>query len=280
MRKIVRTRIFTAVLISLVLVTLILLSSFPGSPLNHITSPFSAVFSPVQSAFNGASDKITGFWQSLTDGISIRNKNEQLIQENAALRNQVTQLQEAGRQYEELKNAFQLKDEFDRFEIIGARVMTREVGSWFDVIKIDLGTRDGLIVAENQSFAVVDSESRLVGRVLSSDLTTSKVLPLLHEGFSVSARIDEINGAIVRLRGDIDLKSEGLCVIDQIPASADIRVGDKLKTSGLGGLFPAGIEIGKVVEIKNDSMPGQYTAIVEPVTELDNISVVFVMKGQ
>jgi rod shape-determining protein MreC len=280
LRKIVRTKIFTVVLISLVLVTLILLSSFPGSPLNHLTSPVSALFSPIQTTINKASDNISGFWLSLTDGISIRNENEILRQENAALRNQVAQLEESGRQYEELKNAFNLKDEFDRLEIIGARVMTREIGSWFDVIKIDLGTRDGLTVSENQSFAVVDSESRLVGRVLSSDLTTAKILPLLHEGFAVSARIDEINGAIVRLRGDIDLKNEGLCVIDQIPASAGVRVGDKLKTSGLGGLFPAGILIGEVVEVNSDRMPGQYTALVKPASELDNISVVFVMKGK
>lgn len=279
MRKIVRTRIFTAVLISLILVTLILFSSFPGSPLNHLTSPLSVVMLPIQKTFSNAADKVTGFWDSLTDGISIRNENKSLQLENAALRNQVTQLQEAGRQYEELKLALQLKDEFDRFEIIGARVLTREIGSWFDVFKIDLGTRDGLSVSENQSFAVVDAESRLVGRVLSSDLTTAKILPLLHEGFSVSARVDEINGAIVRLRGDIDLKSEGLCIIDQIPASADIRVGDKLKTSGMGGLFPAGIDIGVVVEVKSDNLPGQYTAVVKPSSEIDNVSVVFVMKG-
>lgn len=280
MRKIVRTRIFTIVLTSLILITIVLLSSFPGSPLNHLTSPLSAVFEPIQTGFSRAVGNVTGFWQSLTDAAAIRLENERLLQENASLRNDVAQLQEAGRQYNELKSALQLRDEFDRYEIVGSRVMTREIGSWFDVFKIDQGTRDGLIVTETMSFAVVDAESRLVGRILSSDLTTAKVLPLLHEGFSVSARVDDVNGAIVRLRGDIDYKSSGLCIIDQIPASAFLRVGDVLKTSGLGGLFPAGIVIGEVVEIRDESIPGQRTAVVRPAAELDKLTAVFVMKGR
>lgn len=279
MRKVVRTRIFTVVLTSLILVALILLSSFPGSPLNHLTTPVSALFKPVQTGFRTAADNVAGFWQSLTDGIRIRDENKQLLQDNAQLRNQVAQLEAAGRNYEELKDALQLKDQFDRYEIAGARVMTRELGTWFDVYKIDMGTSDGLAVSDTISYAVVDSQSRLIGRVLSADLTTAKILPMLHEGFSVSARVNEVNGAIVRMRGDLVLKNSGLCMIDQIPASADLRIGDQLVTSGLGGLFPEGIIIGEIIEITDDNS-GRRTAVVKPLADYENLSVVFVMKGR
>jgi rod shape-determining protein MreC len=278
MRKVVRTRIFTVVLTSLILLALILLSSFPGSPLNHLTSPVSAIFKPIQSSFRSVTGNISDFWISLTDGMSIRQENEKLAQENAQLKNKVSQLEAAGRNYEELKTALQLKDKFDRYEIAGARILTRELGTWFDVFKIGSGTADGITITESESFAVVDAQSRLIGRVLSSDLTTAKVLPLLHEGFAVSARVNEVNGAIVRLRGDIELKENNLCVADQIPSSSDLRIGDELVTSGLGGLFPEGILIGSIIEFRDDAA-GRKIAIVRPSVDFDNMSVVFIMKG-
>jgi len=82
------------------------------------------------------------------EGAQIRRENEALLLENATLRNQVTQLEEAGRQYEELKSALKLKDKYDRYEIIGGRLMSREIGDWFDVFRIDIGITDGLIVGQ------------------------------------------------------------------------------------------------------------------------------------
>ena len=74
-----------------------------------------------------------------------------------------------------------------------------------------MGTSDGFAVSGTEKLDVVDAESNLIGRVASKDLLTGKVLPLLHEGFSVSARINRPDGALMRVRGSIDLKEEGYC---------------------------------------------------------------------
>ncbi|MEA4888207.1 MAG: rod shape-determining protein MreC [Clostridiaceae bacterium] len=276
----VRNRIFIIVFTTLLLLAVLLLSSLPGSPLNFLTSPISAVLEPVQKGLIGITDQITGFYESLTEGARIRQENQSLEDENAGLRNQIAQLEEAGRQYEELKDAFKLKDQFDSYTILGARVMTREIGTWFDVFRIDLGTKDGLTVTETVSFAVVDAQSRLIGRVMSTDAVSGKVLPLLHEGFAVSAKVNIVNGSLVRVRGDLDLKGEGLCLVDQIPANAKLQVGDELVTSGVGGLFPAGIPIGKVVSISDEETKDQRRAILQPYADLENLTTVFVMKGK
>lgn len=279
MRKIVRNRIFSIVLTTLILFALLVLSSLPGSPLNQLTSPFSAVLEPVQKGLTGAYDGISGFFSALDDGMKLRQDNVRLEEENAGLRNEISQLEEAGRQYQALKEALQLKDNYDRYEIIGGRVMTREIGSWFDIFRIDLGSRDGLTVTETVSFAVVDAQSRLIGRVLSTDLTSAKILPLMHQGFSVSAQVNQVNGSILRVRGDLDLKEDGLCLVDQIPAGTSLHVGDEIVTSGSGGLFPSGILIGTISEIDDAAIAGQKTAILQPAADLDSLSVVFVMRG-
>lgn len=276
----VRNRIFIIVFTTLLLLTVILLSSLPGSPLQTLTSPISAALEPLQKGLLGITGQVTGFFESLTEGARIRAENQELLEENAGLRSQIAQLAEAGRQYQELKDAFQLKDRFDRYDILGARILTREIGTWFDVFRIDLGSGDGLAVTENLSYAVVDAQSRLIGRVLSADLVSGKVLPLLHEGFAVSGKVNVVNGALVRVRGDLDLKEEGLCLVDQIPANASLQVGDELVTSGVGGLFPAGIAIGRVLSITDADNRSQRQAILQPYADLENMTTVFVMKGK
>lgn len=275
-----RNRILIVVITVLLLAAVLLLSSLPGSPINDLTSPISAFLEPVQKSLIGASDQVTGFFETLREGMRIRQENRDLLQENASLRNQIAQLEEAGRQYAELKEAFQLKDQFDGYDILGARVMTREIGAWFDVFRIDLGKTDGIGVTETLSFAVVDAQSRLIGRVLSTDAVSGKVLPLLHEGFAVAAKVNKLNGALMSVRGDFDLKEQALCTVYQIPANADLQVGDELVTSGIGGLFPAGIKIGTIVSISDKDTREQRSAILKPYADLENLSTVFVMRGK
>ncbi len=278
--RFVRNQVFFLVVISLLLLAVIIWSFLPGSPLNHLTSPFSAVFTPVQERFNAAADQVSGFYESLNEGMALRDENRDLRLENAALRNQVAQLEEAGRQYEQLKDAFKMKDQFAGYDLIGGRLLTREIGTWFDVFRIDVGTTDGVTVTETLTFAVVDAQSNLIGRVLSTDAVSAKILPVLHEGFAVSGKVNEVGGSLLRVRGDIDLKPQGLCLIDQIPANATIEIGDEIVSSGIGGLFPAGVPIGRVVNVIEADARDQRQAWLEPYAQLDELETVFVMIGR
>ncbi|MDD2457543.1 MAG: rod shape-determining protein MreC [Eubacteriales bacterium] len=275
-----RSPIYFIILVTISLIVLVIASSFPGSIINQLSSPFSVILEPIQKSVLNVTDLVRTGSAAVFEGAQIRRENEALQLENATLRNQVTQLEEAGRQYEELKSALQLKDKYDRYEIIGGRLMTREIGDWFDVFRIDIGISDGLSVGETESFAVVDAQSRLVGRILSTDATSAKILPVIHEGFSVSGKIDSVNGDLLRVRGDYDLKDQGLCMVDQIPMTASIHVGDILVTSGLGGIFPSGIEIGEIIEIRESLSVQNRQAVLRPSVDMQNVSVVFVMKGQ
>lgn len=279
LRRLFKNKIVLVVFTTLLLLAFVILSAIPGSFLNTLTSPVSIVFGPVQNAVYGIMTKANDFYSAFREGLQIREKNRELEQENVELKNQITQLQEAGRQYQSLKDAFQLKDRYADFEIMGARIMTRELGSWFDIFRIDSGMKDGINVSETTSYAVVDAQSRLVGRVLSTDLISARILPLLHEGFAMSAKVNSATGALVRVRGDLDLKSQGLCVVDHIPSAAVIRAGDEIITSGEGGLFPAGLPIGKVTEVRDSGSRQTRIAVLQPYIDLENLETVFVMKG-
>ncbi len=273
-------RIVRTVLIVLALLSMIILSSIPGSPLHKISSPISFLLDPIYNGFSNAWSSVADFRRRMVAAQEIQAENARLEEENAALRRQVNALVENGRRYEELKSAFQIKEDFADYVVIAGRILTEEQGTLFDVLKLDVGIRDGVNVTENTGFPVLDAQSNLAGRVWSTDYVSGKVLPLTAEGFAASARIVRSEGAIVRVRGDVLLKKAGLCRVDHIPAGSAIRVGDQLVTSGLGGIFPAGIPIGEILSVDEDASSLERSAILAPYIDFHSLDTLFVMMGK
>ncbi|MHB8963214.1 MAG: rod shape-determining protein MreC, partial [Saccharofermentanales bacterium] len=235
---------------------------------------------PLQKAITGISGNVGGFFTSIKDGERIRKENELLLAENARLEMELKQLEENGRRWEELKSAFRIRDLFSDYELIGASVLTREIGEWFDLFRISAGTRDGIIIDEKTSYAVVDPQMNLVGRVYSSDLTSAKILPILNEGSVISAKLNTSVGTVVRIRGDVLLKEQGFCLVDNISDFSVINIGDEVITSGLGGLYPPGIPIGVIVELRQNDQKIEKTAILKVYTEYRTLKDIFIMKGK
>ena len=275
MRRLFENKLLALVLTTILLVSFIILSAIPGSPLAGATKPLSFIVDPIQSVFQKIGTKLSDFYSAIADGMEIRKENERLKEEIAELEYKVQQGEEARIRWEELKSAFKIQDTFENYHIRGASVLTRESDEWFSVIRINVGTHSGIDTSTG-SYAVVDARMHLVGRVMSTDLDSSKILPLLHEGFTVSAKVNEVNGATVIVSGDIILKNQGLCVVSRIPSNIVLKPGTELVTSGEGGLFPAGIPIG-VVESFDNSDPDNLKATMRPYVSLSDIKDVFIM---
>jgi len=276
LKKLFSNKIFLLIIATLLVVAIIIFDSMPGKPLQSLTAPISAVVNPVQQMFSSAGGKISGFFSAISEGMALREENETLKKEIERLEFELTQSEEAVSRWEDLKNALNIRDKFEKFNFFSASVLTRESDEWFSIIRADSGTDDGIKMEENGSLAVVDVKSNLVGRVLSLDNTTTKILPILHEGFSVSAKVDTVNGIVVRVHGEALLKEKGLCKVDQIPLTGQLQVGDILVTSGTGGLFPPGIPIGEIVSIEKESELSSY-ATLRPFVNIAELNDVLIM---
>jgi len=277
LRKLLANKVFILILVTLLIVAVIIFDKIPGSPVENITTPVSVVLDPVQKLVQGTGNKISDFFTAVSDGISIRQENADLKKHNAELEYEVQQGKEAAIRWQELKDAFFIKDSFENYDIHGSSILTREADEWFSVIRIDAGSSNGIAISDiNPSYAVVDAQMNLVGRIQSTDVSSSKVLPVLHEGFTVSAKVNTVNGAIVTVHGEVELKENGLCKVDQIPDQVSLQVGDVLVTSGAGGLFPAGIPVGVIMSVDNSSLLNRY-ATLKPYVDISSLKDVFIM---
>jgi rod shape-determining protein MreC len=276
LKKLLKSKWFIALVVLLVLAACAVLSLLPNSPVRKMLKPVQSVSSPAQSFVKNAGDTLSDFWAAITDGIAIREENEALKEEIADLRYQLTQNEEAALRYEELKDALHIKDTFSNYEIYGASILSRESDEWFSTIRLNAGSVDGIEIAEGSSYPVLDVEMNLVGRVIETSDTESRVLPLLHEGFSVAGKVNTVNGATFMVLGDAELKRQGLCLVTDIDPDVKLEPGMEIVTSGDGGLFPEGIPIG-VIESVDDSNPLQITATLRPYSQIGKLEDVFIM---
>ena len=276
MRKLLTSKWFIILVTVLILIVIIGVGFIPGSPVRNLVKPVSGLASPVQGFVKNIGDMIGDARSALFDGIAIREENESLKEQIAQLQYSLTQSEEAAIRYEELKDALHIKDTFSKYDVYGVAILSRDADEWFSVIRVDAGSRDGVDLGSGQAYAVVDVEMNLVGRVIETDATNSKILTLMHESFRVSCKVNEVNGAYVTMSGDATLKKNGLCLLTDINPDVVLEEGDVIVTSGEGGLFPEGIPVG-TGEAVDYSDPLNVTATLRPYTDVSQLKDVFIM---
>ncbi len=269
-------RIFKSKLFLLILATVIILigigiSAGRGGRNGWAGSLINTAFSPFQKFFTFAGQRIESGLTFLKDIKAVKEENErlrkqveQLTKENATLKSYEDKIQE-------LRKALNLKDRFSDYDAIGANIIATDMGNWFNVFIIDRGSRDGIRV----NYPVI-SGNGLVGYVVSADPFTSKIVAITDMDSTVYGRIIK-TGDLVRVRGDLSLKDQGLCVMDHIDTNVDVAYGDIIETSGLGGIYPKGIVIGKVRQVVQSENDLYRYAIIEPAVDFKKLEEVVVL---
>lgn len=270
-------RIVIIVLVAVAILATMILTALPGSTRTVISDFFGRVFDPLTSLFQTSIESVGDFFSAVSENKDLKEEIIELEKENSDLRQEVRINEEKVKAYDELEDALNLKSRFKDYEIVGGIVINRSIGPMFDLFRINLGREDGLWVTGDRSYPVLDSQHALVGRLYSSELGSSRVVPLLHEGFSISSTISDSSGNNFRVRGSVEYKDRGLCLADQIAEGTPLRIGDLVVSSGDGGLYPEGIEIGTVVEIFTDSQSNTLQALIEPNSQLEKLNYVFVL---
>ena len=211
-------------------------------------------------------------FQDLTTGISSwvdetvtasRNKTD-LKKENTELKNQIAELLEENRRlamYEEenaqLSLLLKIAQKYPDYESVGATVIAKDPGVWYDGFTIDKGTKDD--VSANM---VLIAPEGLVGKVLESGATFSKAVR---------------TGDLGVVKGNYTLSADGLCIMEYIDAQAEIMVGDEIVTSHLSDIYPAGLAIGKVLELETDTNGLTKYAVIQPYVDLKHLDTILVI---
>ena len=239
-------RIQTGVLLILLLVHLALVSQGSGSQGSRFESWALAVFGPLIGAVDSTVDRTSRAASDIRLASDLRRDNADLRSEVETLRREVVRLQGVEEELERLSRlaGYSRLATGDNFV---ADVVYVDPDSWLRTLVLHTGPQR----AETNQPVVTDRG--LVGRILVASGSYAKVLLLTDRSAAASAMIQRTRRkGIVRGAGD-HLR------LENIPALADVRVGDLVVTAGLDGVFPRGLPIGEVLTVQSsagDSIAG------------------------
>lgn len=174
-----------------------------------------------------------------------------------------------------LKSELDLSQTLTSYERVTANVITRSPDSWQDLLVVDKGSNNGIEV----NMAVM-AQKGLVGRVIEVNATSSKVELLTSSNVSSNhfpVRVSSGNGESFGLLKNYDEKLQAL-VVTQLTGDSEIKEGDVVQTSGLGGNSPADLQIGTVIKTKPDSYGLDREVYVKPYADMYDLPVVTIIK--
>lgn len=202
-------------------------------------------------------------------------------QENERLKGKVDQLeavrsrdQALKQENKQLKQQVSLKKTMTDYKLVAATVISRAPSSWQNIVVINKGTLSG--IKKNQS--VVAGEG-LVGRVIEASYSTSKV-ELISDSSDSANRFaiqvqDETGNSVNGIVTSFDKETNEI-VMGQVTSKAKIAKGTLVTTSGLGGVTPEGLYVGKVVDTKKNSSGLATEVYIKPAADMSSINVVSV----
>lgn len=222
--------------------------------------------SPFLKATTYLRDGVADVWGNYVDLRGVRQENLRLKKEIEAYQVRLRALEETGRENQRLMTLLNLR-ETTSFAYVTSRVIGRDATNWFHSLIIDRGYRHGL----DRHMAVV-VPGGLVGQVIEVGPLTAQIQLITDPMSSVGVLLETS-----RVTGLLEGVHVDRLRIKYLPILAEVRVGEVVMTSGLGGVYPKGIPVGRVVAVQKRSGALFQEAIVEPSIGLSRLEEVLVI---
>ena len=235
-----------------------------NNTLNVMATPFRYVGLKIGEAFNGFSKYFTSIDE-------LDKENQSLIEEIERLEGELADSQAIKEENERLREYIEFKKTYPDLALTEALIISSESENHSTVFTLNKGREDEIKVG----MPVVISKG-VVGSVCEVGSTWCKVRVITEASSSIGAYVSR-SGETGLIEGDISLKGTGECILNYLPADADIEIGDLIYTSGLGSVYPRGLLIGEVTEIKTDEYLRTKVAKVKCSVNFESLTYVMIV---
>lgn len=218
---------------------------------------------------------VTTIFTNIDDIKNTYSENQLLREKLAQYKSLAYEVQELKKDNTELRETLKKTESIQDYNPIQATVMSRSPERWIEQVTINKGKQDGV----KENMAVITAEG-MVGKIqtVSQFTSTVKLLTGFDQFNRISATISQEDSKdIFGLIEEFDDESNNLLFKIIEESNKDIKKGELVVSSGMGGVFPAGLPIGTVEEVKPDQYGLTRTALIEPAADMYEISNVIVV---
>ena len=232
----------------------------------------SVAVAPFQRAAAAVSNGVSSLWEKYTNIDAILEENEKLTTENAELRGQMVDYDKLKAENEAYKALTNIQEQHPEMSYVSSFVIGRDPLDSFYGFTLDQGSLDGVEAND----AITSDEGYLLGVVTEVDLTSCKVMTILHPSFNAAGVVSRTrdNGIIT---GSADYAAEGLCILSNLSRSTLTKANDQVITTGLGGVFPPDVLVGVVQELVPEASGKSTIAVLKPGVDPRTVKHVFII---
>jgi len=259
----IRHHLFTALIIVLLIVLFIVLNLTTVT--KGIRNVFYLISAPAQKALWGAGDNVSDFLETIAKIKNLKRETDELKLKNQELLAENVSLNELKKENKILREALEvgLKEEF---KLALAEIIGKDISQ--DSILINRGLIDGI----SKDLPVITQEKLLVGKINEVYENFSKVILISNKKSSFDAKISEAEiYGVVKGRGNFKL------FLSLVPQEKEIKKGDLVITTVLGRIFPKGLLVGEIKEVKKSDIEPFQEAEIKPAYNVKEIDTLFVI---
>ena len=226
---------------------------------------------PIQKCINWTFATSSNIFDNYINLIGTNDNNTKLKKDLALMKHHLAQLEEARIENLRLHQLLDFKNQHDTLaQGLAAHVIGRQTDSLSQIFIIDCGSSQNLKI-NNPVF----TPGGVVGRIIACGTQSAKVLLLIDQNSACDVIIQRN-----RIRGTLQGTGSNLCKLAHLQRTADVKVGDRLITSGLDGIFPKGITVGTVVKTEQDPNGLSQQIKVKPTFDLNTIEEVYIIPSR
>lgn len=256
MRKLWKNRPMWIALIAIVL--LIVLAAFTANGKNGVPGDglFRSASAPVAEFLHGIQQEVGGFFVRVFTPSAISEENERLKETVLEQKMKLALLDETEKENARLTELLNFADANPNLRFVTASVIGRDSNPYIDTITLNAGSRSGV----TEKMAVITAEG-VVGRVSEVGPNWCRVKTMCDEKMRISVMVQRTRDE--GMLGGLYEKDGELVgtLLYYLPGKADVRPGDTIRTSGIGGFFPKGLYVGTVISV-NEEGKGTHDAVV------------------
>lgn len=239
------------------------------APLNTVVG---YVVVPFQKGISNVGTYLSNRSEELAQIRDLLDENEKLKEENANLMVENTILQQERYELLTLRELYKLDNQYSDYNMVGANIISRDAGNWYQSFTIDKGLADGIAVDMN-----VMAEGGLVGRITDVGPNWAKVMSIISDNSNVSGQVLATGDNLI-VSGELELMRDGVIRFEQLLDTAGaVSVGDKIVTSNISDKYLPGILIGSISQIELDANKLTKSGYLIPAVDFEHLDVVLII---
>jgi len=235
------------------------------APVAAFESVVLSISKPLQQVTTWTTRQFRGLWDNYIYLVHLQQENQRLREELRWIQQENHRYIEAYLQYQRLQRLLSFREQTP-LDAVTAEVVGRNANNWTEIIYINRGTRDKVA----KGMPVVTHEG-LVGQVIHAAPTLSQVMLLTDFRSGVDALVQR-----TRASGIVAGRGRSTAELKFLPVGTDLQPGDRVLSSGMGGVFPKGLIIGEVKDVYQNGQPTQHVEI-QPSVEFSHLEEVLVL---